>query len=176
MEEIIFGFSTAKGFSPISWAIQKVEGTEYSHVYIRVFSKSINRWLLYHASRDNLHFTNWDAFQDENKVIEEYAIPVTEDEKSDILGFCVDRMGYKYGKIQLIGMGIVRIAKLWFNKEIDNPFSDDEKTQVCSELAGRVLQRLGESIPDKALEVEGPKWIRERVIECYTRRQNMSRV
>lgn len=163
MESVVMGFSTTSA-SPISWAIKKVEGTEFSHVYIRVYSKSVDRWLVYHASRSDLHFTNWPTFQKENEILEEYELICSEEQKSEVLKFCIDRMGVPYGRLQLIGMGIVRLAKLWLKKEINNPFTDGAKTQVCSEFAGRVLKLLGMDIPEKALEVEGPKWIREQVL------------
>jgi hypothetical protein len=61
--------------------------------------------------------------------------------------------------MQLVGMGIIRLAKAWFGIKIKNPFADKERRQVCSELVGYLLAHLGYSIDTAALETEGPAFI-----------------
>lgn len=156
---IVIGFSTASHFNLISRSIRLAEGTAFSHVYTRFYDPSIDRWMIYHASHSDLHFTNMECFLAKNKVIEEFYIDVDHETRERALQYCVDRVEIPYGRLQLVGMLIVRLAKLWFNKSIKNPFHDGESTQVCSELVAHLLKIIGEDIDLKLVEVEGPKWI-----------------
>lgn len=160
MDNIVLGFSTSSNKnSAISAAIRLVERTPYSHVYMRFYSDSIDRWLVYHASHTNIHFNNMETFREENKVLEEYEIAATAEQRREALQLCVDRVGWSYGTLQLTGMAAVRLARAWFGAAIHNPFSDGERTQVCSELAGHVLKKLGGPVDLALLEYEGPKYI-----------------
>lgn len=76
---------------------------------------------------------------------------------------CVDRVGWPYGMWQLFGMGVVRLINAWFDIQISNPFSDGKRTQVCSELAGHVLYKLGAPVELNKLEYEGPRYINQVV-------------
>ena len=158
MEEIIFGFSTPKCQNPISWAIRKLEGTEYSHVYMRTYSHSLDRWLVYHASHSSVHFSSWIEIQKENKIIREYKILVTDEQKRQILTSCIDMLDIHYGRLQLVGMMLSRLAKIWFNLNIKNPFADGSKTEVCSELQFQVLEILGLIFPSWKMESLGPRY------------------
>lgn len=139
---IIIGFSTPRDFSTLSWIIKKVERTEFSHVYVKIFSKSLDRYLVYQASGLAVNFCGQDTFYAHNKDIAEFAIPVTPEQKIEILKKCVDLAGKPYGMKDLIGIGLVRLAGLvrW---KIRNPFADGSKTYICSEIAATILLMLG---------------------------------
>ncbi len=157
--QIIFGFSTHKNFNLISWAIRSVEKTPYSHVYIRFKADSLGRWLIYQASHDQLNFMPMDDFKSINSVVEEYAVAVSDVQKRDVVRYCVDTVSRPYGRLNLIGVGVSRLAKDWFGLDLKNPFRDGGKTQICAELAGRILNILGAGISDQDLELAGPKYI-----------------
>lgn len=166
MNDIIVGFSTSsRKNSWISAGIRFVERTPYSHVYIRFYSESLERWLVYHASHTDIHFNNIETFNNENKVLEEYRVLTNSQKRKEALQLCVDRVGRPYGRLQLVGMGIVRLIHSWFDVRLKNPFSDGEKTQVCSELVGHVLNKLGFSISISDLEFEGPRYIHKYITE-----------
>jgi hypothetical protein len=167
-DQLIVGFSRPKKGTVISAAIEWVEGTDFDHTYIRVYSASLDRWLVYHASRTNLHFSNWTDIQKKNVIVEEYPIPVTPEQKVRILQHCIDVVDRPYGFLQLIGMGWVRVCQKagW---RVKNPWRDGERTQVCSELVGHVLQLIGSDIRDEQLEYEGPGFIRGKVIELVAK-------
>lgn len=164
MDEIVIGFSTTK--SLISKVIRWFEKTPYSHVYIRFYSENIGRWLVYHANHDNLNFQNLPNLTNENEIIYEYLLPVTPEQKMKIVQYCVDNVHRRYGLMTLLGIALVRSAKDFFKRDISNPFVDKEKTQICSELAGRVLTIAQIPIDLNVLETEGPRYIHECVIKA----------
>lgn len=153
------GFSTKKHENAFSYVIKKVENTKYSHVYLKFYSKSLDRYLVYHATGDGLYFLGFVKFSNENKIFKEYLISASEEEKTKILKWCVDNSGKEYGKLQIIGIGIVRLIKHLFGKVINNPFANGDKKQVCDETVARVLQILGYNFIEADIEREGPKWI-----------------
>lgn len=170
-EHVTIGFSRPKGFSILSTIIRWVEGTKFDHTYLRIYSKSLDRWLIYHASKTSLHFSNWESIQANNVICEEYELPIFEAEKVKILQYCVDNLEKPYGVLELIGIGWVRLARA-LGYKIKNPFSDGLKTEVCSEVVGHVLKMIqdhddGPFITDEQLETEGPKFIRDEVAKWY---------
>lgn len=100
--------------------------------------------------------------QQKNIIVEEYAVIVTEEQKNKILQYCIDTVENPYGTLQLIGMGIARLQKVITGKG-KNPFRDGERSQVCSELVGRILRIIGMDIQEEDLEIEGPKFVRDLV-------------
>lgn len=169
---ITVGFSTTRKWRPLSWAIKFVEKTEYSHVYLKFRSDKLAREFIYQASDDNLNFMNMQMFLKKNIVVEEYIIPVSPEEKRAIMQYCIDTIGIPYGKVQLVGMGLVRLSRIWFNRKIANPFKDGEKTQVCLELVGRALKILGAHVDEEMLEEGGLVWMNEIVRKFSKKRQN----
>lgn len=138
MQYLTIGFSTPKKFKVLSWLIRKVERTEFSHVYLAFRSESLNRKLIYQASGLQVNFVGSALFSEHHKVLVEFTIPITDQEKKQILTSCVDLAGYPYGMKQLIGLAWVRFVGL-FGKKITNPVNDGRKTNICSELAGYIL-------------------------------------
>jgi len=163
METIIIGFSTHRGPSLLASLIRRAEGTEYSHVYLRVYSESLDRWLVYQASGLAVNFMGFERFLQHNIIIEEYQIQVTQAEKQAILRFCVDEAGVPYGSKWLVGMAWVRLAKLWFDRKVGNPFPSGQATYACSKLMGYVLKLLGKGYSPTQLESADPKWINKQI-------------
>lgn len=168
---ITIGFSTTKTWRPIAAIIRKVENRPYSHVYLKFRSESLDRDLIYHASQDDINFMNMQMFLEKNVVIKEFVIPVTPEEKRAIMQYSIDRLGIPYGMIQLIGMGLVRITKMWFGIKIRNPWRDGEKTQVCLELVGRALKFLGVRADESLLEEGSLRGIYDLVAKVAAERQ-----
>lgn len=168
---ITVGFSRPKKPTVISRTIMAVEKTpDYSHTYIKTRANSLERTLVYHASEHNLHFMNFDDFGARNEVFEEFTFWITPEIKKKVLQFCIDKSGRKYGKLEFVGMGWVRLVRAWFGVRVKNPFRDGDFTMVCSELAGHVLKLLGEEFDTKILEVEGPRWVYNRCLDMHQRK------
>lgn len=157
---IIVGFSSPRKFHVLSWIIKNVEHTDFSHVYIKIFSRSLDRYLVYQASGLAVNFCGQDTFYAHNRDIAEFAIPVTPEQKVEVLKKCVDLAGKPYGMKSLIGIGLVRLAGLvgW---KIRNPFADGSKTYVCSECAATLLVILGFKFDE--LDSTTPKDIYEKL-------------
>lgn len=141
-EYIIIGFSTPRTFNTLSWTIRKAERTDFSHVYVKIFSKSLDRYLIYQASGLTVNFCGQQTFYAHNKDIAEFAIPITTEQKVEILKKCVDLAGRPYGIKALIGIGLVRLASI-FKWKIHNPYADGSKTYICSEITATLLILIG---------------------------------
>lgn len=159
-DNIIIGFSKPKKFHILSWLIQKIDRTEFSHVYLKIHSKSIQRDLIYQASGLSVNFCGIRIFNDKNESIIEFIIIITPEEKIEILKLAVDLAGKPYGMKELIGIGIVRFLGL-FNKKIKNPYADGSKTYICSELAATILLKLNFKFEE--LDSVTPKEIYEKL-------------
>jgi len=157
---IIIGFSTHKSFNLLSWVIKKVERTDFSHVYVKIFSKSLDRYLVYQASGLAVNFCGQDTFYAHNKDVAEFAIAVTPEQKIEVLKKCVDLAGKPYGMKDLIGIGLVRLAGL-IRWKIRNPFADGSKTYICSETAATILVVIGFKFEE--LDSTTPKDIYEKL-------------
>lgn len=162
---LIIGFSTArKKFAPFGLAIRLIEQTPYNHVYLKFWSDSLSRWLIYQASHTRLNFCGEQRFLEDEVIIEEFAINTTKEQQTAILQYCIDTVGTPYGIVEIMGLVYARLLGR-FGKKIRNPLADNQKTMICSELVGNVLNILGENIPASVLEVEGPHYIHDRVAE-----------
>lgn len=139
MNDFIVGFSKPNRWKPFAWLIQLVDRTEYDHVYIKWYSPSIDRWMVYQASGTAVNFEGTTHFLSHSIPIEEYQLQVSDNTKKSVIQYAVDNCGVPYGVKQVLGIGIVKVAKL-IGKNIKNPFSDGSKTEVCAELVGRILE------------------------------------
>lgn len=155
--DILIGFSrpTAK-FDILADLIRLVEGgTPYSHVFIAWKSESLDRLLIYEARGGGVNFTNIRSFYKHNEVVASYSITELSDEvKKDIIRFCVDNARTEYGFLQVLGIGLVRLAAK-VGIKIQNPFKGGN---ICSEIAAKVIQIVDPSIQIN-LDNVGPKAI-----------------
>ena len=136
---IIIGFSRPKRMllPVLSWIIRLVEGTPYSHCYIKWWSTSFDRWIVYQASGLAVNFVGNTRFAEHSLIIKEFQLPVSEKEFENLLGWAIDMSGTSYGFLHLVGIGVVKFASL-FGKKIANPFSGEQ--QVCAKLIGLALR------------------------------------
>jgi hypothetical protein len=148
MEKIVVGFSRHKGFAPLSWLIMAVERTPFSHVYLSFYSNSLDRRLIYHATGSGVHFISQQRFEAKNVVVSFSELPISAEGKTAMLRWCVDQAGKPYGKLQIVGLGLKRLAA-FFGFKIKNPFPNGEYADVCSEAVVRALMAAGYKIPDQ---------------------------
>jgi hypothetical protein len=163
---VIIGASKPKRFSFISRGIRLVENTPFSHVYVKLYDKDTDRWCIYEASHSSLHYISLERFNKKNKTLEAYEIPATEEKEMAVKNFCLDCAETSYGRLEIVGMLFIRLAKFWFNLNLRNPFSDGLRTQVCSEVGGHVMALLGLNVDEKVLEEKGPKYIINKLREA----------
>ena len=136
--KIAIGFSKRRKFNPMSWLIQKCESTPFSHAYVRIPDKTTGKVLIFEATGTGVYFKGLEFFLEKSEIVEEYWFFLTPDEYKDGMSFAIDALGKKYGKMQLLGLALVRFLKL-FGIRIRNPLSNGSRQYVCTELAGRFL-------------------------------------
>jgi len=153
--KIVVGFSRPRNkLLPIfSWLIRLVEGTRYSHVYVRWHSRGADVNICYHASGSQIHFLCNDVFQKCIKPVEEYELNVDVPQYKEILHYCMSNAGKRYGISQVFGIAMARLFRLK-----KNPLSNGDSRQICSELVSRLLNQVIEiGGPDLNLDLIGPK-------------------
>lgn len=160
--KIKIGFSQPKNkFFPIfSWLIRLIEWTKYSHVYLQWDSEFAESTITYHAAGHSVHFLGLELFKKSVKPVYIFEIDITREQYKDLLHYCFEKSGTDYGVKQIFGITIVKLMCL-FGKKIKNPFSDGDKSQVCSELIGHVLKDILSKDLDLDLDIAGPKAIYE---------------
>lgn len=156
MTELFMEFTRPSGCKPISWAIRAIQGTPYSHVRFR-WINSMGVEIIYEASGSNVKFIGPLAASS-MKVDTVASVRFTLDRPQyrELVRVCMTYAGVTYGKLQLIGIGLAQLFNL--NR---NPLSRGTRQQVCSELAGRVMEEvLGQKIP-LDWDMAGPKEIHD---------------
>lgn len=148
-ETIYIGFSKARGRFPIlSWLIRAIEGTKYSHTYLRIPSAWLQRNFYFQASSVMVNFMGAKYFDEHAEVVEEFPIRVSPETKKKIWQYCIDNAGKPYSVKQLPGIGIVLLGKA-LGKDWKNPFSDGRSMVVCVEaIADLMEETLGTDIKE----------------------------
>lgn len=147
MEKIIIGFSRPKKWKIFAWAIMKAYDIPYDHVYIRFHSNYYIRDVIYQASSTMVNFMSPVIFKEENIIVKEFELDISDENKKNLVGFAMDNAGRPYGIKQCLGLAIVRICE-FFGKNIKNPFSDGNKTYICCELGAYILKDyVGVDVP-----------------------------
>ena len=147
MSTIKIGFSKPKKCKPFAWLIMFGYGIPYDHVYLELYSKKYDRKMIYQASGSKVNFMGYELFHEENVVLAEYTVEISDDKYIALMQFAIDNSGRPYGIKQCFGMAIVRIAEI-MGKNIKNPFRDGSNTFVCSEMGAYVLENFaGVTLP-----------------------------
>lgn len=148
---VTIGFSKAKSrFAILSKLIQLVEGTPYSHAYIRFQEQVSCREIIFEASGMAVHFTTLEEFEARDILVEEYYVNIPDAEYLGLFNFMLDRLNIKYGVMELVYISIKKLTGIKVSP------GDGEKTDICSELVARVCQYLGMKVPGN-LDYETPK-------------------
>lgn len=140
MPTMFVGFSRPrKWFVPISWLIRLVNGTPFSHTYIRMYSSSIDRYLVYEAHAQGLTFCGREYFEKNVVVLQEFPRQITEEQKKLILQFCVDHALEKYSVKQNFGILYVKFMLWAFGKNVKNPWPGGWN---CVEVLARLAELI----------------------------------
>lgn len=155
MEKIIIGFSKGKGFVPISWAIKCFEGTPYSHAYVKIYSQSYDRTLVYEATGKGIYFKSLEDFNHRSEVVCEYELEINSQQKKTLMQFCIDNSGKSYGKLQICAIFVKKtLQRIGIN--IANLFPNADKEFICSELAAKCLDSINLKVAND-LDLISPK-------------------
>ena len=151
IDTVTIGFSKPKNkLFPIgSWAIRLFQGTAYSHTYIRFYSESLNRTLVYEAvGTGGVRFIGYKLWTKHADEIESFTLKVKKCNATTMLQEFVDDSGLDYGHLQNIG---IFLASIFGWKK--NPW---KKGKNCSEIVAKFLISEGYSI-SKPLDLVTPK-------------------
>lgn len=154
MKKVSIGFSRPKTFKPLSWLICKVQGTDYSHAYIKFHSDSLDRDLIYQASGLQVNFVGKTLFEADHIIVREFDIQISDAAHKKALQFAVDKAGTPYSIKQLLNILIYILIK-------KSPFEDGRSSYVCSELVGQMLKEEFGVEVSKDLDIVTPKDIYE---------------
>lgn len=122
--KVSVGFSRHNG-SLLSSLICAIEGTEFSHVYIRRASKYGE--YVYQASGLQVNFMSIDTFLAKNTIVEEYEFDIPEDKHDDMISFCIKYAGRPYSIKSLFKI----LGMILFKLKLSG---DGDETFICSEL------------------------------------------
>lgn len=151
MKKITIAFSKPSSrLAIVSLLIRIFERSKFSHALIRWKSDALQREMVYHASHGMVHFIEGSRFDTVAETVAAYEIDLTESQHLQVVQKAVDLAGVKYGFLTLIGIAFERITK------IRNPFRDQSKSFICSELVGEIL-KICEKTQPLDLERAGPK-------------------
>lgn len=144
MEKIYIGFSTRIG-NLLSKTIQIVEGSEYSHVYIRRISKYGE--YIYQASGMQVNFMNAELFRQHNVIVEEYEFELPDIKREKILSFFIKYCGINYGLKMLFKiLAIIVCKRVGYDLKLSG---DGTQSFICSELGALFCEEI--------LEIEIPE-------------------
>lgn len=147
---ITIGFSRPKHkLLPVgSWLIRLYQGTSYSHVYLKFYSKSLDRVLIYEAVGGGVRFVSQQVWNSKAEEVVQVSLNISDANYKTLLQYCVDHAGVKYGVLQNVGVVISELLKLKHNL-----FTSGVN---CSEIVAQILQLEGYTF-SKNLNLVTPK-------------------
>ncbi len=166
MEKIIVGFSRPKKWKLFAWLIQEFYGIEYDHVYLKLYSSSYDRYIIYQASSVMVNFMGSFKFNEENVIYKEFEVDISPENKRALMQFAIDNAGKPYSLKEVLGFAIVGILEK-FGKKISNPFKDGTKEFICSEIGSYILENYTAEVMPKDYEDMSPKDLFEFLSSRY---------
>ncbi len=142
-KHIYIVFSRAK--SPLalfSKLVAWIEKRKYSHAAVQIAEPATREPLIFQASHNLVNFFYKPVFMDHNIIVETWHIEVTPLEYLSIWAYSVKKMGSDYGWKELISI----LTKKLFH--VRGWFRNGDKSNICSELAARVLRISGMAMPE----------------------------
>lgn len=128
------GFSKPKGFKLGAQIIKWWMNAPFSHVYLLVYSKYTQQWLVYQASHGMVHCRTYDVFLEDNLVCAEFDLELPKDRLKACVTKAQQLLGRPYGYLGLIRIGL---HKLGF------PVSGDgARSFHCSEFIAALFPEL----------------------------------
>ena len=160
METITVGFSRPKKWKPFAWLIMTAYRIDYDHVYIKFHSDSLQRDVIYQASKSMINFMGTSVFESDNIVVREFQVKISAESKVKLMQFAIDNAGKPYSLKEVVGLAWVKICS-WFGKKVTNPFKEGTDEYVCSVLADYILENFTDKNPPGDFENSDPRYLYE---------------
>lgn len=153
MNKISIGFSRPKTWKPLSWLIQTIEGTQYSHVFVTWYCSNIERRKVFEAVGSGIRILSNVVFKQKAEVVQLYDFYTDDTTLFLIEQEAHDMTGRPYGTTAILGLAIMRFfnwvnARLGLKGRQHNPFKDGKYSQICVEAGGMVLSKITD-LPEK---------------------------
>lgn len=120
----------------------------YSHVYMKFYSASLDRTMIYEAVGKGVRFIGLERWKEHAQEVASFELQISDENYKRLLQYCVDNAGTDYGFLQNMGILIANLFKLK-----KNPLKDGKN---CSEEMGDVLELEGH-VFDKDKDLLTPK-------------------
>ena len=133
MKTINVIFSKAKAWYKIgSKVIAETEKRDYSHVAL--LFEFDNQKFIIQASGHYVNMVTYDNFLRDNVVIYKVPIILYNIQYSNLLYFCMNKLGTYYSKLQLLLLSVKKLFGLEIN------YNNGDKAMICSEFVIRALE------------------------------------
>lgn len=131
--KIIIGFSRSKSVFKIgSLAIQLAEKRKFSHAYFRYECPFTNLDIVSQASHGYVNEIEYSIFKEDNVVVEEYELQISNVEFQVLLLYLRSSLGKKYSKLTIFVISILKLLSI--KKQI---YIDGDQKDICSEYIAR---------------------------------------
>ena len=148
MRTVIAGFSHSTNI--FSKLIMRITNSNISHAYIRLDN------IVFQASGLFVNEHSWEYFLTYEVIIKEIPISMTDEQFEKAEAFRKSALGKPYSIREVFGFVWVMFMKNILKITVSNPFKDNDKGFVCSELAAKYLgiEDSAENItPNELLEI-----------------------
>lgn len=106
------GLSRPRKFNLISWLIQKVERTDFSHAFIEWFIPATQQLVVIHAGFSGIELISSDKFFSKNKGVEFYTYALSSPEIP--LSRMIELLGTRYGYFDVFKLFLKRFLGRYF--------------------------------------------------------------
>lgn len=144
------GFSTPKGFNPVSWAVRTLTGSPASHAFFIYHDRDWDCDCVLEAHELGFRLVSLEQFEKRNEIVATfnpcYPIDV------GVASVAREFIGSIYDFGGLIGFVFVMVGR-WFRRKLRNPLASHHAL-ICSESIVLALQRS--KYPEaETLDLEG---------------------
>ena len=134
MKTIILGFSTRTHFNLFSSLIRLFTKSKVSHVYVRLPIPAYNTNMIFQASGLKVNYEFYDLFLEKETIIEEYEIPVSDEQYAKSELFRITEAGKDYSMREIIGLVYVLFMRQILKKQVANPLSQGSQAYICVDV------------------------------------------
>lgn len=138
MRKIVLGFSRPIKLSIFAKAIMWADNLDYDHVYVKWTWNSIERDIIYQASKLAVNFESNVTFDGHAVAVEEYELEISDECFKNIMQFCMDNSNKPYGIKEIIGFVWVKLLG-FVGIKTHNPFPTHGNSFICSKIGAEVL-------------------------------------
>lgn len=134
MRSITIGLSYPNHFKIGACAISLYTHRLYSHALVYWDSPSIQETLVYQASLGMVHFCSMENFKQNNDIIKEFKLNLTDNQFTKLVKKCVQLAGIEYSKLELLN--------IFLDQTLKKDILGDQPGFICSELVADLLEEI----------------------------------